>query len=558
MTMEQGIKTALSNELPASANLIRTDRRAELVHLGLVLILVNTILIVWSCYDHSLPVYDIACHLMSGFACCDLLAHMHIRSVEWWHSLFAINPLYPPFVYFVYGVFKLILGPQRWVEVLVRLIFSNVLFLSLYGLGRLIFERASVGLLSVLMILIFPQVFALMHYDMLDMPGLAMVSLALFCLTWWQKRPTIYSSICLGISCALTALTKNNCVAFLLVPLAVILGEILFKRNWQQIKSFILAGLVGLIVMLPWLITASHSMFSSVASIQKQKYQAGFMENISYYLSNLPCWPSQFLLIIFILALCLSSKAVHRRMQYLLCSGLGGIFILSIFRWIPQSRYELPVSIPMALYCAQAGLDWWSRLKIRPFLIAAAILTSLGFIEEGFTPYPMPRLSLPSRISEFFGIEPSRQDYHFGPGGISNYPSPPADWGYQWVLDTIQPSLKKAAIRQSLAIMPNSEEVSGTIYSYLVRQKNLVLNAFTPRCWTMLGDELGYSANGAMLINWYLLKTGDPGSHFADKASKDAYEHWCSFVRTSGRFKLVGSKLLPDNSELELYRNLFY
>ncbi len=556
--MEQPIRTPLSDNFSENESLVKIGQSKELIYFGLVLAFVNTILVIWSCYDHALPVYDIACHLLSGFTCCDLLAHAHLRSAEWWHSLFVINPIYPPFVYFIYGIFKLSFGPQRWVEIAVRLLFANILFVSMYGLGKLIFGRSSIGLLSLVIILLFPQVFALMHYDMLDMPGLAMVSLALFCLTWWQKRSSVYASICLGVACALTALTKNNCVAFLLLPLLVTLVQGLLKKDWQLIKSLISAGFVALLVMLPWIIFASHSMFSTVAAIQQQKYQAGFMDNILYYLSSLPCMPSKFLLIIFILAFCFSARATHYRMQYLLYSGLGGIVILSIFRWIPQSRYALPAAIPMSVYCAQASFDYWFKPKVRPFIIGVAILLGLAFLENSFTPYPLARLALSNKISTFFGIEPDRQDYHFGPGGISMYPSPAADWGYEWVFANIKQNLKSGAVKQSLAIMPNSEEVSGTVYSYLARQNSLNFNAFTPRCWTMLGDDLRFNRDMAALVNWYLLKSGDPGYHFSGKTSEEAYWRWCSFVRRSGRFELIGSKLLPDGSQLELYKNLYY
>jgi len=535
----------------------RTFGKQELFVFFIALASVNISLIIWSYYETALPVYDMACHILSGFSCCDLLTHAHLRSLDWWHSLMSVSPLYPPFVYLVYGVFKAFLGPQHWVDILVHLTFASILFSSVYGLGKLIFKDQSIALLSSLLIFACPDVYSLAHYDMLDLPGLAMVALALFCFTWWQEKPFSLANIFLGITCALAALTKNNCVAFLIAPLLLSLGLSLYKRDWSQAKSLVLAGITSLLVMLPWLIFAARTMFEMVAMYQQKKYQHDLLSVMGYYIFGLPELVSGFLFSIFILAVLTCPKNLQKRMVFLFCSAVGGISILILFRWNEQVRYALPTAIPIVLYSAWSLKHFWSEPRTRFLSIACGLIVCFAFLENNFTPYPLTRTYLPVHLAKYFGIEPARTDNHHAPGGTSRYPTPPADWGYTWVLETIKPHLN--FIKQEFCVLPDSEEESSTIYSYLVRCNNMNVHAFTPRNWTMNGDDVSFNPKTAMYVNWYLLKTGSmvsPASRFSGKASEDAYIHWCNFVRSSDRFKLMGSKPLPDGTQLELYRNL--
>lgn len=295
--------TALSIIQSGSKRTAILKENHELIILFSGLAVINILLVCWSAYDHALPVYDMACHLLSGFDCQDLIAHAHPFHRYWWHSLLAVNPLYPPFVYITHGLFKLTFGRGRWVELLVQHFFASILFTSLYGLGKFIFSSRTTALLSALLIFTFPTVFVLAHYDMLDLPGLAMVALALFCFIWWQQRPSLLSSALLGMACALTALTKNNSVAFLVAPFAVSLLLSFYQKDWRKVKAFLLVSAAALVVMLPWLLFACRTMLKTVAIYQNTDYHAGFIHHITYYLTNLPTLTSYFLSLIFILAL---------------------------------------------------------------------------------------------------------------------------------------------------------------------------------------------------------------------------------------------------------------
>lgn len=341
--------------------------RRELISFCITLAFVNALVIIWSAYDHSVPIYDSAWHLVQSLKCRDLLAHPHLRSTIWWQALLAVNPLYPPFVYLVYGSLHLVLGPHRWVDLLARLLFSNVLCSSMYGLGRLIFKSTAIAVFAAVGVFIYPLVFLFVHYDMLDLPGLAMVSLALFCFTWWQQQLSYRSSVVLGVVCALAVLTKNNSVAFIIMPLLVSFLLSLLKKDWQRIKSLILAGFVGLTVILPWLIFGLSTMLKAINEIQQTSNKAGcthlfeFKDNAFYYTYNLSYLFSPFLLLLATLSFCVAPKAIHQRMFYLLLSAASGILVISYFHWVPLPKYALPAVIPIVLYTGWASVNYWQQ-----------------------------------------------------------------------------------------------------------------------------------------------------------------------------------------------------
>jgi len=537
----------------------------ELMVFVTVLVLINTLIAGWSLCNHSVPVYDMAWHLFSGLKCCDLLSHPHLRSYTWWQSLFSVGSLYPPFVYLIYGILKLLLGTKSWVDILVHSLFASVLFASICGLGSLIFKKASIGLLAAVIVLIYPQVFLFAHYDMLDMPGLAMVSLALFSFMWWRQKPSYYSAAALGIACSLGALTKNNSIAFIIGPLIASLGSSLLRKEWHRIKSLAIAALVSMIVILPWLIFGLQPMIKAVTNIEQQSYSAGcthmftFGDNLLYYISNLQSLFSPFLLSLFILAFFTASKSIHKHMFYLLLSATSGILLLSLFHWNPLSRYMLPAVIPVALYTASAGVGCLQKPRLHPLMYLLAALAGFAFIETNFAPYPLSELALPEKVKTFLGIPPARQGQYYALGGCSSYPMIPVDWGHDWVLQTIKPRIN--AINQTLAIMSNTEEVSAATYIYLAKRDHLALCVFTPRNWTMLGDDISFRPDVARSVTWYLLETkrsASQASHLSSKESENSYRLWCRFVRSSGYFHLIGTKSLPDDNRLELYQNISY
>jgi len=521
------------------------------------LAIVNCLLAIWAYYDHSLPVYDTACHILSGFSVCDLLKHAHPGSFDWWKSLMTVNPLYPPFVYLVYGVLKLLLGPQHWVDLLVHQIFACILYSSMYGLGRLIFKDHIIALLSGLIIFVYSTVFTLAHYDLLDLPGLAMVAFTLFCVACWQEKPSLRTSILLGSAFALASLTKNNCIAFLIPPLLYVFGFCLYSRAWNKLNVLILAGFTSLVILLPWLILACPLMIKTISESEYRnvEYSSTFFDRLSCYLFHIPEIHSYFLSIIFVFALFICTKIFHRRMLFLWCSAVGGIFISAFFNWPPLVRYVLPVTILSALYCALAFKLCWSSPIMRPLSILSIIVVSFAFIENNFTPYPLPRIKLPEPVESFLGISCAREGKSIAAGGISVYPSPANDLGTTWVLNTIKQNQENT--QPNLTILPDTEEVSLSTYLYLIKQNGLNINATTLQYYVPAGAKV--SPDIALKTNWCLLSIQNIPSSLPRSLKEEnskTYDLCCNFIQSSKHFKLVGSLTLPSGSKLELYKNL--
>jgi hypothetical protein len=326
-----------------------------------------------------------------------------------------------------------------------------------------------------------------------------------------------------------------------------------------------LAGLVGLVVMLPWLTYGLRPMLKAINDLEPQTlkidcaYLLSFGNNIFYYISNMSSQFSVFLIALFIISFCLSAKTIHRQMFYLALSALGGILVISFFRWLPLPRYVLPVAVAMAIYTGRATVNFWQKPTLRPIICILAATACFTFIETNFAPYPLPQLSLPQPIKDFFGIPYPRRGQYYALAGTAYYPMSRNDWGHDWVLQTVKSRMK--APNEILAIMTDTEEVGGATYVYLCKRDNLTLSIYNPRRWTMSGDEVSFNPDFAKQITWYLLETKrstGQASHFSNKESENNYDCWCSFVRKSGKFCLVGVKPLPDNNALELYKNVAF
>ena len=99
----------------------------------------------------------------------------------------------------------------------------------------------------------------------------------------------------------------------------------------------------------------------------------------------------------------------------------------------------------------------------------------------------------------------------------------PNDWGHSWVLNTIKPRIN--AKNQTLAVMSDTAETSSATYTYLAKRNNIDLCVFTPRSWTMQGEDMPpFCPDFAKLVTWYLLETKSPTNPafpFCDIASSE-------------------------------------
>ena len=215
--------------------------------------------IIWSAFDHGLPDWDAAGHILNGWRYCELLRHPHLFSGAWLTSMLTVNFFYPPFVYFATGVLKLIFGVSPWVDALVKAIFVAVLSLSVFGITKALLKDNAIAALAVAFINLYPEATLLSHSSMLDYPLMAMVALSLFVLLRWQANPKWPITISLGLVLAATCMTKQIGAAFLLFPGLVIFTQTIAQKRYLETRKLLLAGLMPPLFAAPWLLAnAGH------------------------------------------------------------------------------------------------------------------------------------------------------------------------------------------------------------------------------------------------------------------------------------------------------------
>lgn len=550
----------VSLSAPATANGISTGVSAtrlknKSVLFWLCLLSVIGANVIWSQFDHYLPVWDQACHLINGLTCCDLLKHPAVFDLDWYRSLFTVSQLYPPLSYLVSGSLKAILGTQRWVDIVVHCLFLVCLFASTYGLSYLLFESSVVAAIASTLICIYPATFWMNHADLLDGPVVATIALSLFCFVRWQKYPSYRSASLFGFASGLAILTKHTALAFLAMPVVISLFHLTTPPHSKKFKELAMAGAITVLMVLPWLIFAGPTMYQTLTTIQSQNFRSDPFESACYYLELLPIECTPLLTGAFVVCLLLSNLSVHKKMFYVSSSAIGAFLLIISFRWVPSCRYLFPALIVVALYTAIGLVSQYLRGgALRRGLIACLVLlVAFQFVLSNFSPYPIPTKNLIERCEKAVGMGKSWSSC-LRPGTPTVVPTRDLHArGDQWVMSVLKTN--STSERQNLMVMPNNEEVSASTYTYLAKKDNLNLDVFASRTWTMLGDSVNFDQNTAPYVKWYLLKTGDQGCSFCDEHSAAQYSAWCNYVATSGDFLLYGSKSLQDGSRLNLYHH---
>ncbi len=540
-----------------------------------LLVIIESLVLVWTSYDHSIPCWDTAAHKINSYHVFELLKHPHLRSIEWYRSIFAVSPLYPPFFYFLSAILKFFLGINANTELVVNLIFIVVLFYSVRYITKTIYQNRLASLIAPVLIFLYPAVFWSTHSALLDFPANAMIALGLAYFIYWNENPQLSRSIILGIVLGLALLTKNNTPIFFVGPLLVELLGLYSKKqhriNYSRLKHLSIVALVGLIVITPWLILAGPKVSKFISSIQAQNFQIHnyqsqnniassqlpILEFFSHFqlfsFVDLPLILSPLLFVCFLIALH-TSKPWDKRKLYLLTSIIFALFTASAFRWPHQFRYIVPVTIPIAAITSKLFSELWTSKKITPrFLLGTIIVLSfVQFVYEDFSPFP---IRLPTwmnismnNIGERFKVRLCNPQNP----GVSVNPLPDYDTGIMWSLEKIETaSVGKST---SLMIMPNANPINCSPFYYLAEIRNNKIVIGSPREHTELGDKVNFDRTKALWYEWYLLKSGDQGLPLCDTDSSIAYSKWLNFVLHSHFFDLVESKSLPDGSSLGLYR----
>ena len=217
----------------------------------------------WLWQDTRPPTFDAARHAVWALH----VARQPFASQPLDALLGALSPHpYPPLVYWASA--PLLFLSQRTglapadAMVASQLLFLGLLFWATYQIGKRLGDGnrgRQIGLVAVLLLSLYPIVYGLSRFYLLDLAQMALTALALWLLLRAHRFEQLGSSLALGAALALGMLTKWTFAAGLAAPLLLAMVSALWPRpgttraSWRRRSRNVAAALLfGLLLVLPW------------------------------------------------------------------------------------------------------------------------------------------------------------------------------------------------------------------------------------------------------------------------------------------------------------------
>jgi 4-amino-4-deoxy-L-arabinose transferase-like glycosyltransferase len=562
--MQFDLKNELRDEIVTSVS--SPAAVVDRSHLDIVLAFLSasifvTSILIWFSFDHRIPTQDEGVHILNGIAYSELLAHSHPWQYHWWYQCFTISNFYPPFIYLVNGAFLLIFGQSRLPEQACAAFFSGLMLLALYALIRLLNGGRIAAFAGGIFLCAYPAVDWFSHTYFLDLPAVAMMTCALVAFLWSRRssRPSLGRIVVTGLIIGAAFLSKPTVLLYVLSAIAyfVIIDLVIafsqkeplgsterFGRLLHTVAVLMIAALVSLPFYAVSLGVYHRWLATNVASFASIGVHHSFFGNLSAYLGSLPLVMSPILLAVFATSFLLFRSQEYRNLLPVIVSTIGGLFLTCTSTGTDlEMRYFLPFLIAPAIFSAFLVEKLiHSTGAVRPIAGFAAVLLAIcSYVSFNFFPYPVPLSPLPGMS----GLV-KKSDGNPTPYGYEQ-------WGYPFVLETIDKIDGGKAV--VLNILPNHEALHTSAFQlFLCEQKHIWIFPTNSRPCTIIGDRVSFDPITACYPMWYLRKTGYTGFQLADPQSASAYAKLIDFIANSGKYRLIATKQLPDDSKLMLYR----
>lgn len=260
----------------------------------------------WFYIDQAPPLWDQGDHLTRAMHYWRVLQQPHLLSQAWWTELWQQSSTYrAPLVYLLTVPFLALFGAGYDQAALVNLLFTGILLVTIYHLGRRLFS-AQVGLWGAGVCLLL-QTLAYTRLDyLLDYGVTASITVAFACLTFWRYA-TLHAwrwMVATGLALGAVFLSRPTGVLFLAVPLIWLAGETLVRRQWLRLGQ--LVGAVGLAIALGWgwfstswlTILSSIVQANRVGAVHEGDPQANTLAGWLYYAHWLPTMTSPLVVIV--------------------------------------------------------------------------------------------------------------------------------------------------------------------------------------------------------------------------------------------------------------------
>ena len=307
--------------------------------------------------------------------------------------------IYPPVFYIVEAAFFKFFGISAATAKLAVLFFSLVCANALLALYRQwFFLWISVG--AVLLFLLQPTVLFGQKNVMLEIPLVAMSSLALYCLYSGTTKESSWLLFLAPLFCALAFLTRQSAV--FLLPLGII--WLLWRMRWKAFTSvpLLLGTVCGIILLAPWLVVNTTAGRVHLGVLD---FKLGHVwPNLAFYATHITDVVSIPVLVPGVLAIAFIFQLRQREGVWFALLWVVSVTAFLLPLKLSEPRYAIAL-VPAVVALAMTGVQYFSqRIKVswKNEWVAAAIVFPLVFLHLFTQPvWANPSITGFHRAAEF-------------------------------------------------------------------------------------------------------------------------------------------------------------
>ncbi len=503
----------------------------------------------WLWLDQAIPAWDPADHLIGALNYWWTLSHAQWFSGDWWAGIWTLSSKYPPLLYISTAPFFALLGRGIDQASLVDWLYTGILLVSVYVLGRHLFSPW-VGLWAAGLCLLFPQFYSLRTQYFMDYPLTALVAASFCLLTLWadatQRRTQWVLALAFGICFGLALLMKQTAVMFLALPGLWLLSQRLWWRAWIELAQLLMALVITFLIMVPW--SRANWVFQISAAFSSNTRSAAIegdpawdtLDAWVYYWQHLPQTVSYPLLIVPIVGLLLGGWRAwtHPMKPYdprypmslaWLALFLGGSYIIWSAIANKDLRYIMPW-LPVGAIILAVGLTQWPRhgWAVRWGTVGLATLLLV------FNLFP---------VGGAMGLSLSRW---LAPSG-QHQPYLGESFPHAAVIDDIIAAQPHQIA--TLGVLPSTPEINQHNLTYFGNRRNFQVYA------RRMGNNQSAIEQDLRSLSWFLSVTPPQLSHH-DAKSRRRQNEIVRQIRQSSEFETYRRWDLPDGSRLNLFHRL--
>jgi 4-amino-4-deoxy-L-arabinose transferase-like glycosyltransferase len=534
-----------------------SGRRGKWLAYGMLLILWLSHVVAnyaWLKVDTRPPFWDMAAHAIQTiyFSSLRPISNFSTALHEWFMS-----SQYPPLVHWLAAPLAIVFWPSSDVFTAIQGLFLGILLVSTYGIAST-FRGRKAGLLAAFIVSMYPLIYGLERYYLVDVPLVAMVALSNWLLVrtdHFQKRGI---TILYGCSLGLGMLTKWPFVVFTVGPLLVTAARG-FKTHFRERAPNLVGALAaGAVIAGPWYILNLRSSIEflgrmSVYARAEGDPLVGSLESWAYYARTLV--NDQVLsLFALVFVLGLIVFLTRRRFWYealWLGSWMAIPYVYFSISYNKDPRYTMPYLPAIAIVTA-LGISLLRPKVPRRFLASLSVLYSIvQFVGLSW--------GLSARLP--YGLLPGRVSVRIGSTSLPLYAeavhiaSPPRneDWKVQAVLGDIvhAEAASSRADLPSLVVLTDAAWFEQNVFKYYAAADQVSVRVVAITGVFEVEDAEAQISAGDYVVT----KTGDLGPSWSTQQAQLFTDQLDDPSSALGRrFHLIREYPLPDGSVAKLYQ----